>query len=638
MKLFTEMNVGPMKLKNRLAMAPMATHYAAPDGSVTERLTTYYVERAKGGAGLIILESCYVNPLGRGGIRRLGIHKDSLIDGLSRLTEQIHGHGAKITCELHHGGPQVPRHVIGEMPVSASNRHFQAGLLPPPRTLSKTEIRDVARDYAQGVRRAREAGFDAALIHAGHGYLINSFLSPVTNRRTDEYGGSPENRMRFILEIIEAMRQQAGDDFPIMVRMNSKDFVDGGSELEDSIVLAKRLEAATVDCIHVTGGVHLAMEMMVQPMIIPRGCLVPYAAEIKKAVNIPVAVVGRINNVALAEQILADGHGDLITMGRALIADPYLPKKALEGRVADIRPCIACNQGCNHRLHLGEDVTCFGNPQVGKEAEWTLESVANPKKVLVIGGGPAGMEAAFIASSRGHRVVLYEQNSRLGGQLYAAAKPPHKEEIENILRYMSDQLVKNQVEIHLNTKLAFEDIRAIKPEAVIVATGSKAMIPPIEGVHMNHVVTAQDILLDPAPVSGRVAVIGGGATGLETAELLSEKGFGVTVVEMMPELALDLESSRKKLILNQLSANGVRILIGAKVKKITSDGLIIDRDGAESFVEADSVVMAAGVVPIQDFNETLKSYEGDVYFAGNCHGPGAGIDAIREGFMAGRAV
>lgn len=365
-KLFMPIKIGKMKLKNRIIMAPMATNFAANDGSVTDRMLDYYRERAKGGVGLIISESCYISNEGKGSLNRLGINKDEHIDGLKILTKVVHDYDVKIAAELHHAGAQAPVEVINENPISAWNESYSEKDIPP-RSITEEEINNIVKAFADAADRAIKANFDAILIHAGHGYLLNHFLSPCVNHRKDAYGGNKEKRLKILLEIIKAIRQNVGNNFPIMVRLNGKDYIKGGLTLSETKEIALKLEEASVDCLNITAGTHTSMEMMVQPMVMPRGCLVPLAAEIKKTVSIPVAVVGRINNPQLAERILTQGKADLITIGRALIADPYFPQKILQGKSSDIRPCIACNQGCNWRLHQRKEITCFVNPSVGKK-------------------------------------------------------------------------------------------------------------------------------------------------------------------------------------------------------------------------------------------------------------------------------
>jgi 2,4-dienoyl-CoA reductase-like NADH-dependent reductase (Old Yellow Enzyme family)/thioredoxin reductase len=638
MLLSTSIKINGVTLKNRMMMAPMATHLANEDGSVTEALRYYYVERAAGGVAMITMESCFVNQSGRGGVRRLGIHRDSLGPGLKSVPDAIHEAGSLVCCELHHGGPQCKSSVIGEMPLCASSSYYQLGVIDPPRAVRRDEIPSLAEDYAHAAVRAKQAGFDVVMLHFGHGYLANSFLCPLTNTRADEYGGSFENRMRFPLEILTGVRKALGPDFPIIVRMNAEDGLRGGIEYPEAVEMAKVFAAQGADCLQVTAGIHLRMEKMVQPMSMPRGLLVEYAAGIKKVVSIPVSTVGRINDPVLAEEILQSGKADIITLGRPLIADPDFPRKAMEGRAEEIRPCIACNQGCNSLLHLGKTITCFGNPRVGREADTPVTPVDKPKNVCIIGGGIAGMQAALTAAQRGHHVSLFEADDHLGGQLLLASKPPHKEEIGNLVQTTERQLASSGVDIHLGKRITIEEIKALNPDAVIVATGSIPFIPPVEGVHNSNVFTAQKVLLQPELVSGTVVSIGAGATGLETAELLASRGCKVTIVEMLPTVALDQEANRRRLGLESLGDYGVRILVNAKVKKIEDHAVTIEWNCEEATLPADYVILSAGVRPQKELMPGLESLNCPVVTVGNCARPGAGIDSLRDGFEAGRTV
>ncbi|MDR1914241.1 MAG: FAD-dependent oxidoreductase [Clostridiales bacterium] len=638
MLLLSPVQIGSLHLKNRMVMAPMATHLAAEDGSVTAVLKDYYEERARGGVAMITLESCFINQNGRGGIRRLGLYKDSLIPGIKEVTDVIHAHDSKVCCELHHGGPQCKSSIIGETPLCASGSFYQQGVIDPPRTVLREEMPALIDAFALAAERAVKGGFDAIMLHFGHGYLVNSFLSPLTNRRTDEYGGSLENRMRFPLGIVDAVRQEVGPDFPLIARLSAEDGLRGGIELPEAVEMAKMLEKASIDGIQVTAGIHLSMEKMVQPMSMPRGVLVPYAKAVKDAVKIPVGAVGRINNPEIAEDILQKGLADIIYLGRALIADPFFPQKVIENHPQDIRPCIACCQGCNAKLHLNETITCFGNPRVGREAEFPTGNAKSSKNILVIGGGPSGMEAALTAARRGYHVCLYERNGYLGGQLLLGSKPPQKGEIENLILMTERQLMDQKVQIFLNKKLDLADIKSLNPDAVIVAVGAEPTIPPIEGIHQPQVFTSDDVLLNPGLVKERVVLIGGGATGLETAELLSHDGCAVTVVELLPHLAQDLESNRRRLVLESLSEKGVRLIVNAKVKRITDRDVVIEWCGSETELQANYVVLATGIRPRKDFENLEEILDIPVFFAGSCIHPGPGIDAVREGFEAGYSV
>jgi len=621
-----------------MVMAPMATHLAREDGTATEALKHYYAERAKGGVAMITTESCFINLNGRGGVRRLGLYKDSQVAGLKAVTDAVHENGALICCQLHHGGPQCKSFITGEMPLCASSSYFQQGIIDPPRTVLKEEIPVLVEEYGLAAARAVEAGFDAVLMHYGHGYLTHSFLSPLSNRRKDEYGGSLENRMRFPLEIMAEVRRRVGKDTPMVVRMTAEDGLVGGIELSEALEMAKMFEAASADCIQVTAGLHLTMEKMIQPMTVERGALIPFAKAFKDVLRIPVAAVGRINNPEFAEEALQKGLADLVYLGRPLIADPHYARKAIEGRSHEITQCIACNQGCHHNLLQNETITCFVNPRAGKEKELPVEPAGKQKKVVVIGGGPAGMMAALTAAQRGHKVSLYEKDNVLGGDLLLAGKPPKKEELTNLVHTTERQLRDNGVDIHLGQHLSMDAIGALAPEAVIVAVGAQTAIPPIEGVDLPHVITSQNALKKPEGIKGNVVVIGGGSTGCETAELLANEGCRVAVVEMLPGVANDLESNRRKLLLESLSDMGVRLLVNAKVKKITAKEVVLDWRGDENTLPADYVVLAAGIRARTDYEQLPKQLHVPIQYVGSCINPGPGIDAIREGFEAGRIV
>jgi 2,4-dienoyl-CoA reductase-like NADH-dependent reductase (Old Yellow Enzyme family)/thioredoxin reductase len=636
-KLFMPIKIGKMKLKNRLIMAPMATNFATSDGSVTDRILNYYSERAKGGVGLIISESCYVSNNGKGSLNRLGINKDEHIDGLKILTKIVHDYDVKIAAELHHAGAQSPVEIINENPISAWNESYSEKDIPP-RTMTEEEINDIVKAFADAANRAVKANFDAILIHAGHGYLLNHFLSPCVNHRKDAYGGNKEKRLKILLEIIKAIRQNVGNYFPIIVRLNGKDYIKGGLTLSETKEIALKLEKASVDCLNITAGTHTSMEMMVQPMVLPRGCLVPLAAEIKKTVSIPVAVVGRINNPQLAERILTQGKADLITIGRALIADPYFPQKILQGKSSDIRPCIACNQGCNWHLYQQKKITCFVNPSVGKEKEYKLEQTKNRKNILVAGGGPAGLEFAMVAALRGHNIILYEKNGYTGGQLKLAAIPPYKQEMLEFIKYLERKVRNLGVKVELNKQVDSKIINLINPDILVVATGAKPIKPSsIGGCELPHVYTAHDILDSQNIIKGRVVIIGGGGTGIETAEYLIEKGCKVTIIELLDKIACDMEPTRRKLILKRLSQHGVKILLAAKVECITNYEIQFIWNGNNSSIKTDYVIFAVGVEPRRDINisKNTRNTISEIYYIGDCVEPKTGLDAVNEGFNLG---
>ncbi|MGQ9497439.1 MAG: oxidoreductase [Desulfotomaculales bacterium] len=641
-KLFEPVQIGAMQLKNRIVKPPMVTNYATDDGAVTERLKAYHAARARGGVGLIIVEAAYVHPGGRGFSRELGIYADDLIPGLRTLADAVHAHGAKIAIQLYHGGRQTSSKVTGS-PIVAPSPIPWAEDQEVPRELTVEGIRALVDAFGEAARRAKEAGFNAVEVHGAHGYLINEFLSPLSNRRTDAYGGTLENRMRFPLEVVAKVREKVGPDFPVIYRLSAVEFVPGGLTMEETAVFAQRLVEAGVNAIHVSAGIYASSAMIIPPMAVPRGCHVQYAAAIREATGarVPVIAVGRIKDPAMAERILQEGKADLVAMGRALLADPDLPRKAAEGRPDDIRKCIACNQGCIDRLFKDLDITCLCNALCGHEAEYDFPAPAAEKKtVLVVGGGPAGLEAARVAALRGHRVILYEAGEALGGQLRLAGKPPHKEDMQDLESFLTTQVAKLGVVVELGRGADAGTVKAVKPNVIVVATGAIPAMPAIPGIEMNHVVPAWDVLDDKVAVGQKVLIIGGGLVGCETAEFLADRGKDVTVVEMMPDVATDVGPLTRAPLLERLDRKKVRLLTGARVQTIEADGVLVEREGrVEKLGDIDNVVIAVGATPNLEFVRSLGETGGTAFYTvGDCAKPRRIIDAIHEAFRVASQI
>lgn len=523
-KVLEPIRIGSMELRNRFVMPPMVTNYAAEDGSVTERLKWYHQTRAKGGVGLIIVEASYVDHAAKGFSHELGIHKDELIPGLRSLTNAVHRYGAQIAIQLYHAGRQTTSDVSGTSVVAPSAIPCPVKQ-EMPKELTVAEIKQIVGDFRQAARRAKEAGFDAVEIHGAHGYLLDQFLSPYSNKRTDEYGGTFAHRMRFPLEVIQNVREEVGEDFPIIFRMSADEYVSGGLTIEDTKMWARILAETGINALHVSGGVYESAQMIIPPAAIEQGVYAENAAAIKQAVNgaIPVIAVGRIKKPEMAEQIIRDGKADLIAMGRALLGDPGLPKKVAEGRISEIRNCVGCNQGCIDRLFRDEDIACMINPITGHEEEFNLAAPVNRKRVLIIGGGPAGLEAAWVAALRGHKTILFEKEKQLGGQLMMAAKSSHKEELNDLRRHLIHQVRMSDAEIVMGAEADLSTVRRINPDVVILAAGSEEIVPHIPGIFRENVVTGQDVLRGTADVGDNVVVIGGGMVGCETAEYLADR-------------------------------------------------------------------------------------------------------------------
>ncbi len=631
-KLFTTFQAGKLLLKNRIVMPPMGTGFGNADGTPSEITENYYKRRADGGAGLIIVELAAVDPMGRSSAQTLTIYEVRVIDSFSRLSEKIKQCGACVAVQLNHAGRLANPNVIKAKPVCPSPSPV-APKSEPPRELTKSEIKNLVEAYVRAAGRAKAAGFDAVEIHGAHGYFIWQFLSPLCNKRDDEYGGSTERRVKFAEEIVKAIKQEYGKEITLSFRMSGSDFVEGGLTLEETKVMARILEMAGVDILHVSGGSFAAPHWMIQPMAMPQGCLAHLAEGIRKAVHIPVIAVGRINDPQIAESILQEEKADLVAMGRGLIADPDLPKKAMDGHPEEIRKCVADNT-CIHQRFKGFPLACMVNPEVGREKEF-LKYTNRPRKVLVIGGGPAGLEAARIAKIRGHDVTLWEKKGSIGGQLSLASKAPYKKEIENVLFYYRNQMDKLGIKVELNKIASPDEVKRFGPEAIIVGTGSAPCTPDIPGIDQSNVVQARDVLDDKVKISGKAVIIGGGHVGCETAEYLSNQGVSLTILEMLDDILLDMEPIGRPIVKKKIIDHGVRIILKGKAKKIEKNRVIYaEQEGAESSIDADFFILATGAVSENRILKIMEGENSDVYGIGDCVKPRDIYNATWEGATA----
>jgi len=637
-RLFKPIEIGGVEIRNRIVMSPMVTHFASDRGTVSERLIDYYVERAKGGVGLIITEACYVRADGRRKKYRLSISKDDDIQGLRKLTQAVRKCGAKIGAQLVHGGRVCFSADIDEIPVSASSipgpltgGDFHIGNIP--RTLRKDEINDLVLCFGEGARRALEAGYDFIQIHAGHGYLINNFLSPESNKREDVYGGSLEKRMKFLLDIIENVKEKTNGGIPISVRIDGDEIIPGGYGVEEAKIIAKKLEGEGVSEINVTAGNPGAAEWSIQTGEFSEGCLVNFAEQIKKEVNIPVSTVGRINDPFFAEKTLREDKADLIYFGRSLIADPELANKAKEGRIGEIRRCIACMK-CVTNLGKELKIECSVNAQVGKEKEYRINRNPAIKKVLIVGGGPAGMEAARVLSVKGHDVTLYEKSNELGGLLNKASMPPFRGDIKYFVSYLKKQMEILHVNVELNRKWRVENKEELsKYNVLIIATGSTATIPEIEIVDSSPLFTADEYLELPNLLGKKNIVIGGGIIGLQCADMLVQNNNeDVLVIEKEDSVARDVGNIEKKMILTRILGKGVRILLNTKVLRIENNRVTVERGGLEESFPFNNLIFAVGRSPnkINVPGSVNDSFE--VYSIGDCREPRKIYDAVKEAF------
>ncbi len=662
--LFTPIDINGMELKNRIVMTAMHLGYT-PEGTVTDRLIDFYALRARGGVGLIIVGGCVIDEYG-GMSSMIGLSDDRHVPGLRKLVDAVKGNGAKIAAQLYQAGRYTHSAMIGgRKPFSASAvRSKFTG--ETPRALDIEEIQGVQDRFAEAAERAKRAGFDAVEVLGSAGYLISQFLSPVTNRREDRYGGPLENRMRFGIEVVEKVRKAVGPDYPIIMRLAGNDFMEGGCTNVEAGIFAKALEKAGVDLFNITGGWHETRVPQLT-MNVPRGAYVYLAQGIKAKVKKPVLASNRINDPDMAEEILRNGEADMITMARALLTDPDLPRKVQEGKSHLIYHCIACNQGCFDEIFNLRPATCLVNPMAGREAEVLIEPAEKPKKVLVIGGGVAGMKAACVAAERGHNVSLAEQTSRLGGQILLNRLVPGREEMATTAGDLARNLENSGVEIMLNKRADIAFVKKMNPDAVIVATGARPMRPQIPGVEKDHVVQAWDVLDGKRGVGQKVVVVGGNAVGLETAlylagigtlspeilhflmtsnaesmetifELLNRGSKEVTVIEMIRKAGKDIGLSTRWTIMAELRRLGVTIMTGTTAVAITEEGVEIEKEDGKGFLPADSIVLAAGSSSENGLLNELEGLAPEIYTIGDAKAPRKAIEAIREGFEVGITV
>ena len=659
--LFSPITINNMDLKNRIVMTAMHLAYT-PKGEVTDRLIAFYAKRAMGGVGLVIVGGCPVDEYG-GMPSMIAIHDDSYIPGLESLTHAVKSRGAKIAAQLYQAGRYTHSSMIGGRKPFSSSAVRSKLTGETPRALELEEIPGVQDSFAKAALRAKRAGFDAVEILGSAGYLISQFLSPITNLREDEYGGPLENRMRFGIEIIQKVRKAVGAEYPLFVRVAGNDFMEGGNTNREARLFAIEAEKAGADLFNVTGGWHETRVPQLT-MCVPRQGYVYLAQGIKSVVSVPVLASNRINDPSTGEEILRNGAADMVTMARGLLADPDLPNKAQEGKSRLIYHCVACNQGCFDSIFQGRPATCLVNPIAGREAEFKSRPAPEPKKVLVIGGGPAGMKAACTASERGHNVTLIEKEDRLGGQLLLNRLIPGREEMETVAVDLINNLKTRNVEIILGKEADERLIGEISPDAVVVATGARPVLPDIPGVDGQNVVQAWDLLDGRAGTGEKVVIVGGNAVGLETALYLANQGTlsagalhflmanraesietltellnkgikEVTVVEMTKKAGQDIGLTTRWTVTGELKRLGVQVMTETRAVGITPEGLEIERKGSIVLLASDSIVIAAGSRSENALADKLKDLSAEILVVGDAKTPRNALEAIREGFEAG---
>ena len=662
--LFEPIKIRNLEIRNRIFMPAMHMNMAQRF-EVTDQLVDFYAERARGGAGMITVGYATVDELS-GSVTNIGAHKDEFIPGLARLARVIQEHGARASVQLNHAGRYNSSFFLdGRQPVAPSAVPSRM-TRETPRELGMDEIKQIIGSFGKAAFRVKKAGYDAVEVLSATGYLISQFLSDVTNKRTDEYGGPFDNRMRFGLEVMQAIKKETGDDFPLVVRINGNEFMPGGLRRKELQEYARRLVAVGVDAICVNVGWHEARVPQIVAEV-PRGVFAYLSRGIKEAVNVPVIASHRINDPELAREMIGDGMCDMVAMGRPLIADPFLPEKARTGRENEIVHCIACAQGCFDHLFELKPVECLCNPRVGRERETEAKKVKDPKKVMVIGGGAAGMSAAIAAADLGHDVTIYDKADRLGGQLHLAGAPPGREEFVQLARDFQRQLVARGVKIMLNQDVDEHLVKKEKPQAIILATGAVPVTPPIPGADLPHVVQAWDVLGGKVRTGRRVVVIGGGAVGVETALLLADRGTlsgdalkflllnraesaedlyelasrgskEVVLLEMIEKVGKDIGKSTRWPMMQDAERACIETRTVTRALKITESSVKVETGGRVQEIPADTVVLAAGTQPFNPLKGTLEKKGIPLQVVGDATVPAKAFDAVHQGFAAGRHV
>ena len=662
--LLQPIKVGTMTLRNRMVQAPMGTNLAAIDGTVTDSIINYYAARADGGIGMIIVECVTPELRGKCIPGQLELSSIRFIPGLSRLANAVHAGGAKIALQLTHAGWFGSEKITGMKPYTPSG--VPTVLLPDEKPMEMTidEIHELVQKYAMSAYWARLAGFDAVELHGAHSYMPQQFLSRYTNRRTDEYGGSLENRARFGLEVIRAMKKTAGADFNVIYRSSAEEYCKDGLTLEETTQFARWAEEAGADAIHVSAGCFdcrvesfrnvsagkespagknlsegISTIVWVPPMYVPRGNMVRLAEATKKRVSIPVIAVCGISP-ELGEEVIASGKADLVAIGRQSIADPDYPNKVIAGKPEEIRRCIRCNECLNTAITY-RSLACAVNAAAGKEGKpfVKLVPVKKPRKVMIVGGGPGGMEAARVAALRGHKVTLYEKGKELGGMMRYSSVPEFKQDIRDFLQYQKHQLNECGVSVVTGTKVTTKLVQSEKPDVVIVASGARQSRPQIDGINDTGIYDAIDVLGGKIPQGKRVIVCGAGLIGVEVAMYLAESHQKkVVLVDMLPTVAPEEMQFTQWLLQSRLVEDEVDVRVNHCINRINPKSIRCTLEGADKSIEGDAVVVAMGMTADQTLYNELMKLPVEVLAVGDAVKARKIIDAVHEGYHAGRRV
>jgi 2,4-dienoyl-CoA reductase-like NADH-dependent reductase (Old Yellow Enzyme family)/thioredoxin reductase len=627
-KLFSPFSIGSLTLENRIVMPPMATNYATAEGFVSDRMIAYYVERAKGGVGYINVEHTAVHQQGKASPKMLMISSDEHAAQLKRLVDAVHAAGGKIVIQINHAGRQTFSAVTGA-PIVGPSPVAALPTMETPHALSAGEIEALVGTYTAAAQRVKQIGADGVELHMAHGYLLCSFLSPFSNQRTDAYGGDLAGRARFPLAVLKSVRHRVGPDFPIICRLSGDEYVDQGLKITETTRIARLLEEESADAVHISACNAASGYLNHPPYYVEEGVFVHLAQAIKAEVDIPVITVGRIRTPQLADRVIREGKADLVSMGRALLADAHLPNKAKEGRFDEIVPCVSCNK-CIQTLRQ-DSVRCTVNPETGNEAQFKFAKAEQPKKVWIVGGGPAGLKTAEIAALRGHRVTIFEREKILGGRMRLGAVPPQKAVYIDFLDYLENRINALGVSVEIGKKFTVEMLESGRPQAVVVATGALPQLPQWEGIQESNAVTTDDVLSGREETGDNVLIIGGGGTGAEIADYLSDMGKRVTIVEMLDGIATDLVNHLQHYLLKRLNQKNVTMITSTKVKSLGRGfAMVEDASGFKKLDGFDSIVLALGSASDDRVFKEMKGKLAELHVIGDAVQPREIVDAVYE--------
>lgn len=638
--LFQPIRIGRLESKNRLLMSAMSIHFGVDEkGRVTEQLIRYMVARAEGGVGMMLVGGGGVHPGGVELPQLPALWEDDCIPGLRKMAQAVKPHDTRLGMQLMHGGRQS----YHDQKVAPSPIPAPALVKGTPRELATEEIPLLAAAFGNAARRCQEAGFDFVEVHGAHGYLINQFLAPNANRRTDRYGGSFENRTRFMREVLADIRRRCGPDFTVGIRLNGEDYIADGWGLDEALRLAPLLERDGADYLHVSAGVYGSRQLTIPSMYVEPGCFIHLAEAVKRRVSIPVAAVGRIKSPEMADGIIRDRRADMVALGRSLLADPQWPAKARRGAARSIRPCIGCCLGCIHAVFQLEPGGCVVNPDVGREylLPGRLEPAAVPKKCLVVGAGPAGLAAARMLALRGHAVTVCDRQPRAGGALRLASKPPGRSELMDILNYFMEELAGLRVDLRLGRALDEELLRTLAPDEVVLATGSLPDTPMIKGLYQTdmQVGTVTELLAGTLEPGLRVLVWGGNQAGLVAADDLATRGKRVAVLNRKAHFAEEMSSNDRYYLRERLKRGGVELYKNVHVHSFLGDGVLFRTGDREMELRGfECVVLADTFVSLREAANLMKRHPPAVHFIGDARHPRHLMYAISEGEELGRAL